>query len=49
MPNINDLSNLGSYISFIILNNKLYKQGRINEEMKNKILLQINTDYKGHR
>ena len=49
MPNTNDLSNLGSYISLIILNNKLYKQGSISEEMKNKILTQINIDYKGHR
>ena len=36
---------LGVFISLLILNNKLYKKGIINETMKNKILTEINSDF----
>ena len=36
---------LGVFISLVILNNKLYKKGIINETMKNKILTEINSDF----
>ena len=36
---------LGIFISLVILNNKLYKKGIINETMKNKILTEINYDF----
>ena len=36
---------LGVFISLVILNNKLYKKGIINETMKNKILTEINYDF----
>ena len=39
------IMNLGSYISLVILSNKLFEQGMITEAMKNKMLTEINLDY----
>lgn len=40
-----NIKDLGIYISLIILNNKLYNQGIIDETIKNKIQAEINSSY----
>ena len=36
---------LGVFVSLVILNNKLYKQGIINQTMTNRIWTEINYDF----
>ena len=49
MTDRKDPNALGSYVMMILLNNKLYNNGRISEDMKNKISAEIVSEYQRGR
>ena len=45
MTNRKEANLLGSYVMMILLNNKMYKSGRITKDMQKKISAEIMAEY----
>ena len=49
MDNRKETNALGSCVWMVMLNNRMYRNGKITEEMKNKISAEILSDYQRMR